>query len=290
MIPTGFSGVPSEPMAFTRRLGCWIEEIDPVMVGHPTREVVSDLTALVLAAAASSGAGIRAGSDPLLSDPPADAFTLAADAYAERPAEDRTGLMDLAGPVVGASLGMAMHHPCSGAAAGAAILAGCEMGLLLGEMIGAGLAAPFAPLAAAAAAAAGARILGLEGDRLVSAIGIGVSSSVGAAITTDAVWQAGKSAYNGALAALLAEAGLTGPPDAIEHPRGLFGAVFAVDAAGIPMDETVCFGGRIAAMEPLVAVADPDEAVRRAALGLWEQDTAREVFTAAASAAARRSP
>jgi 2-methylcitrate dehydratase PrpD len=159
---------------------------------------------------------------------------------------------------------------------GAAILAGCELGLLLAEMVGddaAGLGASTATCAAVSAA----RVLDLRGGRLVSAIGIGASSSVGAAAAQDAAWRAGKSASNGVLAALLAEAGFTGPADAIEHPRGLLGAVFDVPPAA---GTAAGFGNRIGLMKTLVFPATQKDGLGEKVAGMWEMGRASELVAA----------
>ena len=100
---------------------------------------------------------------------------------------------------------------------------------------------------------------------------------MGAAVVLDTAWQAGKSASNGVLAALLARTGFTGPVDAIEHPRGLLGAVFDVRApAGVAGEP----GNRIRVMEPLVSSLWPAGVVREKAAGLWEMENASELVAA----------
>lgn len=240
-----------------------MESVDPGTIDAETRAVVSGLVARMLnATAGPEGDGrrtpARLGLDPLV-----DAHRLAAGLRGEPLSELHAGLMDVAAPVVGAALATAVHNPCSGASLGAAILAGCELGLLLGEMVGAGGSARLRAAAATCAAVSAGRVLGLDGDRLVWAIGIGASSSVGAAAALDCAWPAGKSASNGVLAALLAGAGFTGPADAVEHPRGLLGAVFDIRAPAGAAGEP---GSRVHAMEPLVSSSWP--------AGLWELEDA----------------
>lgn len=261
----------------TKEAGLWIETIRPEAIENGTRRVVSGLIARILTATGKQERYTRPDPAPSGADPGGYAFALASGLRADPLPDQHAPLMDLAAPVVGASLATAAHHQCSGASVGVSIVAGCELGLMLAELAGAGDPRLFAPLAAPAAAAAAARVLDLRSDQLVSAVGIGVSSTVGAAVTTDVAWQAGKSASNGVLAALLASEGFTGPPDAIEHPRGLLGAVFNVGSA----DGKATLGNRIAAMGPLVASARPDPDIRAKAAGLWELERADALITAA---------
>ena len=149
--------------------------MDAGSIDGAARDVVAGLVAMTLEAARGAAGS---GPAPSESDPLALASGWAAAVHAGRAPGADVDLMDLAAPVVAASLATSTHHPGSGALLGASILAGCELGLLLAEMAGAGAAAPLAPLAATCAAAAGASVLDLRGDRLVSAIGIGASSSV----------------------------------------------------------------------------------------------------------------
>lgn len=266
----------------TKRIGLWIESIDPDSADDDTRAIVSGLVALTLEAAsgAEGCCPVRSERDPL-----ADAFRWAAAARADAPPGVAGGHMDLAAPVVAASLATASCHPSSSASLGAAILAGCELGLLLAEMAALRADAPLVPLAAACAAAAGARVLGLGGDRLVSAIGIGISSSVGAAAGADVAWQAGKSAANGVLAALLAESGFTGPSDAIEHRRGLMRTVLNVR---LPVDSSVGLSSRIAVLGPLVLPENATDPIRGVVDQLWSHEGGSEPITQLA--AMRRLP
>ena len=241
----------------TRQVGLRIESIRPEEIDGDTRALVSGLVARMLAVTSWPRVGGRSGSVVFGVDPVSGATVLAAGLRADAVPEEHSGLMELAAPIFGGSLAVAMHYPCSGASLGAAILAGWETGLLLGEVVGLG-SARLAPLAATAAAVGSARVLGLDGDRLLSAIGIGASSSVGAAVAPDAAWQAGKSASNGVLAALLAAAGFTGPADALEHPRGVLGAAFGVR---LPAGVAERFGNRVGAMSPLVASVRPADAI-----------------------------
>jgi len=261
----------------TKEIALWIETIRPEAIEDGTRGVVSGLIDSVLTTTGKQWGNTRPDPAPSGADPCGYAYALASGLRADPLPDQHAPLMDLAAPVVGASLATAAHHRCSGASLGASIVAGCELGLMLAELAGAGAPLLFAPLAAPAAAAAAARVLDLRSDQLVSAVGIGVSSTVGAAVTTDVAWQAGKSASNGVLAALLASEGFTGPPDAIEHPRGLLGAVFNVGSA----EGKATFGNRIAAMGPLVASARPDPDIGAEVAGLWELERADALITAA---------
>ena len=261
----------------TKEAGLWIDTIRPEAIEDSTRRVVSGLIARILTATGKQERYTRPDPAPSGADPGGYAFALASVLRADPLPDQHAPLMDLAAPVVGASLATAAHHQCSGASVGVSIVAGCELGLMLAELAGAGASRLFAPLAAPAAAAAAARVLDLRSDQLVSAVGIGVSSTVGAAVTTDVAWQSGKSASNGVLAALLASEGFTGPPDAIEHPRGLLGAVFNVGSA----DGKATLGNRIAAMGPLVSSARPDPDIRAKAAGLWELERADSLIAGA---------
>ena len=261
----------------TKEISLWIESIDPEVIDSDTRAFVSGLVDRMLNATAGSEGDGRQGSTRLGLGPVVDAHLFAAGLRAETLSEQQAGLMELAAPVVGAVLAIAVHHPCSGASLGAAVLAGCELGLLLAEMAGAGSDSRFRASAATCAAVSAARVLDLSGDRLVSAIGIGASSSVGAAFVLDAAWQAGKSASNGVLAALLADADFTGPADAIEHPRGLLGAVFDVRA---PAGKAGDLGNRIGAIEPLISPAGTADGFGDKAAGMWEMERASDLVAA----------
>ena len=260
----------------TRVIGRRIGSTPPDVIDDGARVVVSGLIHRTLTAAnrPAGDAGssfVQFGVDLL-----ADAHELAAGLGAEPRSEQTEDLMGIAAPVLGASLATAVRYPCSGAGLGAAVLAGCELGLLLGEMVGSGGGSRLNAAAATCAAVSAARVLDLRGDQLVSAIGIGASSSVGAASVPDRAWQAGKSASNGVLAALLAGAGFTGPTDAIEHPRGLLGTVFGVAA---PAGMAAALGSRIHAMEPLVASARPADGPRTHAAALWQMESVSELLT-----------
>ena len=254
-------------IGLTRQIGRRIEATDPEALDDETRSAVSGLVARSLTLLADPERRLRPGVGPVTGEPLPDASAWAAVLRAAGSTEGHDGFLDLAAPVIGASLATASHRPCSGALLGAAIAAGCESGLLLAGMAGSGTVARFPPLAAPAAAAACARVLDLRGDRLVSAIGIGVSSTVGAAVTVDAVREAGQSASNGMLAALLAVAGFTGPADALEHPRGLLCAVFGVRSPG---DVPAPPADRIARMASLMSGVRPPAHIRVLASGLWD--------------------
>ena len=247
----------------------------PDAIDDGARVVVSGLIHRTLAAANRPAGDAGSSFVPFGVDLLADAHELAARLVAELRSEQTEDLMDpeelmgIAAPVLGASLATAVRYPCSGAGLGAAVLAGCELGLLIGEMVGSGGGSRLRAAAATCAAVSAARVLDLRGDQLISAIGIGASSSVGAAAAPDDAWEAGKSASNGVLAALLAGAGFTGPADAIEHPRGLLGAVFEIRP---PAGMADWFGNRIGAMRHLAASVSPEGATREAVAGLWEME------------------
>ena len=263
----------------TRQIAGWIESIDPRAVGGDSRAVVSGLITRTLIAGAATRTRSRSDSVSahLGVDLLTDASVLAAGLRAGSFSEHQSDLVDLAAPVVGASLAIAIPRPCSGARLGAAILAGCELGLLLREMVGSACGPRLRAAAATCAAISAARVVDLRGDPLLSAIGIGASSSVGAAVALDTAWQAGKSASNGVLAALLAEAGFTGPADIIEHPRGLLGAVLDLPAAA---GTAAGLGNRIGRMEPLVSPASPTDGLAEKAAGMWEMERASELVAA----------
>lgn len=266
----------------TRVIGRRIESTSPDAIDDGARVVVSGLIHRTLIAANRPAGDAGSSFVPFGVDLLADAHELAAGLGAEPRSEQTEDLMDpeelmgIAAPVLGASLATAARYPCSGARLGAAVLAGCELGLLLGEIVGSGGGSRLRAAAATCAAVSAARVLDLRGDQLVSAIGIGASSSVGAASAPDRAWQAGKSASNGVLAGLLAGAGFTGPTDAIEHPRGLLGTVFGVAA---PAGMVAAFGSRIHAMEPLVASARPADGTRTHAAALWQMESVSELLT-----------
>jgi len=82
----------------------------------------------------------------------------------------------------------------------------------------------FGPLAAAAAAG---RVYGLDGPRITHAIAIAASFSSGVVANFGAMMkpvQTGRAAEGGVRAARLARAGLTGAPDALDHPLGFLKA------------------------------------------------------------------
>ncbi len=90
---------------------------------------------------------------------------------------------------------------------------------------------------AVAAAAAAGRLLGLDEDRMVVALGIAASSASGLRANFGSMTKplhAGQAARSGVLAALLARGGYTASEEAIEHRYGylgVFNAGIAIDAA-----------------------------------------------------------
>jgi 2-methylcitrate dehydratase PrpD len=87
---------------------------------------------------------------------------------------------------------------------------------------------PTTVMGAPAAAAACAVLLGLDARRTGHALAIAASMSAGVVANFGSMtksFQVGRAAQAGLLAARLAEAGLTGADDALEHPRGLLAAL-----------------------------------------------------------------
>jgi 2-methylcitrate dehydratase PrpD len=144
-----------------------------------------------------------------------------------------------AGPVVvPAALATGELAGASGAAVLAAVVAGYEVMTRVGNAINAGAARmahhrkgfhPTATCGVFGAAAAAARLLGLDLDRTVHALGIAGSLAGGLSLSLrdgSDVWRAhgGLAAQNGLLAARLAAAGLTGPAGVLDDPRGFCAA------------------------------------------------------------------
>ncbi|MDF1855308.1 MmgE/PrpD family protein [Pseudooceanicola sp.] len=87
---------------------------------------------------------------------------------------------------------------------------------------------PTGVLGAISAAAACAVLRGLDAERATHAIAIGASQAGGLLAnfgTMTKPFHAGRSAASGVLSARLAEAGMTGSPDAIEHDQGFLKAI-----------------------------------------------------------------
>ncbi|RZL93427.1 MAG: MmgE/PrpD family protein [Variovorax sp.] len=83
----------------------------------------------------------------------------------------------------------------------------------------------FGPIAAAAACVS---LRGLDAERATHALVIAASHSAGLIANFGSMTKplhAGRAAHAGVLAARLAEAGITGSPDALEHPKGLMAGV-----------------------------------------------------------------
>ncbi|MCB8877048.1 MmgE/PrpD family protein [Acidisoma silvae] len=134
--------------------------------------------------------------------------------------------------ILPAALAVAEAIGASGLALLAAFIVGSEVEYAIGEATGATLyghgwwtTGVFGPLGACAAAC---YLLRLDADTTGHALGIALSGTGGmkACFGTDAKpILAGRAAEAGVVAALLAAQGLTGPVDAVEHPRG-FAAIF----------------------------------------------------------------
>lgn len=131
-------------------------------------------------------------------------------------------------PVVPAALSAAVLADATGAELLAAVTAGVEVTLRVGmalmpEALGrgwhmTGIAGPVG------AAIASGRLLGLDHEQLVSAVGLAATQSAGTIEALGSMAKAlhpGKAAANGVEAALLARQGLTGPAAPVEGRRGL---------------------------------------------------------------------
>jgi 2-methylcitrate dehydratase PrpD len=140
-------------------------------------------------------------------------------------------------PVLSAALALAERQRAPGAALLAAFVVGVEIEAKLGRALNpahyeAGWHAT-ATLGVFGAAAASARLLGLSPERTAHALAVAASmaSGVKANFGTDCKpWHVGHAARCGIEAALLAEAGFTGNPRALEHGDG-FGSTHG---AGTP--------------------------------------------------------
>ncbi|MFH1087766.1 MAG: MmgE/PrpD family protein, partial [Chloroflexota bacterium] len=110
-----------------------------------------------------------------------------------------------------------------------AFIPGFELEARLAEVVGDPFLArglhPTASLGAFGAAASTGKLLGLNADQIVNALGIAltkVSGAVAALGTMAKCLQIGSSATNGLLAARLAQQGFTGPAAALEGEKGFF--------------------------------------------------------------------
>jgi 2-methylcitrate dehydratase PrpD len=149
-------------------------------------------------------------------------------------------------PILPAALALAERQHASGAALLVAFVAGVEVEAKLGRALNpihyeTGWHAT-STLGVFGAAAAAAKILGLSAERTAHALAIAASmaSGIKANFGTDGKpWHAGHAGRCGIEAALLAEAGFTGNPRALEHRDG-FGATYG--AGSVPAWDLVTAG------------------------------------------------
>lgn len=135
---------------------------------------------------------------------------------------------DLGAPVVAAALTAAELGERAGAALCEAVLVGVEVAVRVQTGLGPGHAGIGWDATGTAgrlgAAAAAARLLGLDRQQATVALGLAAAEAAGLAeahASMTAALHAGKAAADGVEAAMLARAGLVGPDDPIESPRGL---------------------------------------------------------------------
>ena len=138
------------------------------------------------------------------------------------------GVMLPYGPIVAASLAAAELSGASGRAFLHAVILGSDMACRIGKSMLTGLGwSRSATLGVFGAALASARLLGLDRDRTVSALGLAYSQSAGNIQTvidgTHAKrYQGGFAAEAGLKAALLASRGVTGPRNVFQGRCGFF--------------------------------------------------------------------
>ena len=152
-------------------------------------------------------------------------------------------------PILPAALALAERQHASGAALLVAFVAGVEVEAKLGRALNpvhyeTGWHAT-STLGVFGAAAAAAKLLGLSAERTAHALAIAASmaSGIKANFGTDGKpWHAGHAGRCGVEAALLAEAGFTGNPRALEHEDG-FGATYG--AGSVPAWDLVTAGGSV---------------------------------------------
>ena len=132
-------------------------------------------------------------------------------------------------PVVPALLALAQERGASGKAVLSAYLAGVELELRLARAVMPHHYEkgwhPTATLGVFGAAAACAHLLGLDRERMATALAIAVSMASGLKAnfgTPVKPLHVGHAAYNGLLAATLSENGVTASPNAFEHEYGFF--------------------------------------------------------------------
>lgn len=132
-------------------------------------------------------------------------------------------------PVVPALLALAQERGATGKAVLSAYLAGVELELRLARVVMPHHYEkgwhPTATLGVFGAAAASARLLGLDRERMATALAIAVSLASGLKSnfgTPIKPLHVGQAAYNGLLAATLSEQGVTASHTAFEHEYGFF--------------------------------------------------------------------
>jgi 2-methylcitrate dehydratase PrpD len=131
------------------------------------------------------------------------------------------------GPVISALLALAEYHPVDGKAFLTALVLGVEATLRIGDAVYpdhydrgwhiTGTAGPFG------AAVAAGRVLGLDEQRMVAALGLAASQPVGLRESFGSMnksFNPGRAASNGLLASILASKGFTSSESMIEAKRG----------------------------------------------------------------------
>ncbi len=138
-----------------------------------------------------------------------------------------------AAPVIPAALAVAEREHASGKAFLLAVVLGYEAALRIGEAVNPSHYRYFHPTGTAAtfgAAAAAGSLLGLDGARMLDALGTAGTTAAGLwEFNADGAMSKhlhpGKAAFNGILAADLAEQGFTGASRILEGDRGFFAAM-----------------------------------------------------------------
>jgi 2-methylcitrate dehydratase PrpD len=165
-------------------------------------------------------------------------------------------LMHPSAPIVAAALALAEKHAKGGADVLAAVIAGNEAACRLamaapGAFHAKGLH-PTGILAAPVVAMVAARLMGLDRDQSIHAVGIACSQASGLLESyKDGTWvktlHPGWSAHGGIVAAHLAKAGFTGPASGLDGRFGLLRAM--LDGPGTVLDEAAVTGGLGAAWQ-----------------------------------------
>lgn len=139
-----------------------------------------------------------------------------------------------AGPIHSAAIATTELRKASGKELLTSVIAGYEVCLRIGKGIQPPLVLnnfqPCGTLGAFGATAASAKALGLKGEEMLNAIGLGgVQASgfmeYGKYLTDDLFFMSGRAAQSGIIAASLAERGLTAPPTIIEGDMGFVKAM-----------------------------------------------------------------